>query len=1297
MPWERERLGQGSKSKQLVSRRDFLIKSCLWSAPAFLSSGLPRVKRRHGPLLAPLFGPETSLTATGEYRLAPHYRFESPLMDILRNVRPGFDAFITEKYAEEIGAILTKWSSGLQQSSPSVQAIVDSLAPGLQGTSLRPSDRELMRPLAGVEVYRSRFVSDPVLEKQNFAVELGSFFARFSKIDIAEFKVTGISLVSPALSPLPRVETRLRYDLVGPGADFFRGQNVGFWNLEWSIQRTGAWTVQSWKPIEDTESRASGPLFMDITEQALGANVSWQDQLLHGSDYWRTRFDGASGIDVYGHNGVAVGDIDNDGFDDVYVCQPSGLPNRLYRNRADGTFEDVTETAGVGVLDNTACALFADLDNDGRQDLIVVSVDGPLLFLNQGGCRFRFKPDAFRFARPPQGAFTGAALADFDRDGRLDVYFCLYSYYQGLNQYRVPMPFYDARNGPPNFLLHNNADGTFTDVTEATGMNRNNDRYSFTCGWMDYDNDGWPDLYVVNDFGRKNLYRNNGNGTFTDVAEEVRVDDVGAGMSVCWFDYDNDGNQDLYVADMWSAAGERVTSQNEFLEGAPEEVRTLVRKHARGNSLFRNVDDRNFEDVSARAGVEMGRWSWSSDTWDFDHDGYPDLYIANGMISGQDKYELSSFFWRQVVAKTPVEAAPAHAYEQGWNAINELIRSDGTWAGYQRNTFYANNRDGTFSDISGTSGLDAIEDSRCFALADFDHDGRLEVFLKNRNAPQVRILKNVMPGIGSSIALRLRGTKGTRDAIGAAAIVEARKLRQVKFLQAGSGFLSQHTKDLFFGLGDDKGPVNVSVRWPNGQIQEFSNVPLQHRIFIEEGSAAFRAEPFLPAAPDSAGLVPALRRSSEDLSSRFESWLVAPVAAPDFSLPDLAGQVHTLTSFRGHAVLLNFWATESEDSERQLKLLDAWGDAARQEPTVLAVNVEGSDRVDFVRDFVRSRRVSTTVLLASEETTAIYNILYRYLFDRRRDLQIPVSFLVDERGFIVKVYKGCVAPGSIAEDSLHIPVTAAARMQRAFPFAGNWYGGEFQRNQFTYASVFLERGYFDAAIAACRLVLENEPYNAEAYYLLGTICLRKQLPTEARENFERALKLKPAYPETWLGAWNNLGMLAIQAGQSEAAIRDFEQAIRLSPDYSIALQNLGNVYREQGRWTEAQSTLERAVKLDPDDPEACYSLGMVFAQRDETTQAYEYLKRALTLRPDYPEALNNLGILYARTGRLLDAIVTFRKCIQAAPDFDQGYLNLARAYAAKGNAEEARNALRSLLERHPGHAMAQRALDELGP
>src|SRR5262249_42301311 len=157
---------------------------------------------------------------------------------------------------------------------------------------------------------------------------------------------------------------------------------IGNLDLEWLLE--GEAQLRSWRNIDESRCRSLVPIFADRAAEVFASCDSYRTQFSLGVDYWRTVLDGASGIDIYGHNGVAVGDIDGDGFDDLYICQPAGLPNRLYRNRGDATFEDITAPSGVGLLDNTACALFADIDNDGRQDLIVVRASGPLLFLNQG-------------------------------------------------------------------------------------------------------------------------------------------------------------------------------------------------------------------------------------------------------------------------------------------------------------------------------------------------------------------------------------------------------------------------------------------------------------------------------------------------------------------------------------------------------------------------------------------------------------------------------------------------------------------------------------------------------------------------------------------------------------------------------------------------------------------------------------------------------------------------------------------------------------------------------------------------
>jgi tetratricopeptide (TPR) repeat protein/peroxiredoxin len=1285
-------------------RRDFLIRCCQGASAALIPSGLPGLG---WPSLYGFDSAHPDLSSP-EFHLHPHYRMPRPLDALLLKTQSGLDDFVTEKYADEIAAILARWSAAWRQSPQNLKEVEIVLLPNFLGCSLRPRDSRVVRPGPALEVRHNTFKAEARLGREAFLQELRSALSGFSKILTAEFQVTSID--AGTLPTTGQLRTRIRYEIVATGQDFYREQRVGYWQLTWERSASGEFHAHNWQALDETQSRSTGPGYVDIAAAALADNSSYSTQLLHGTDYWRTVLDGACGIDIYGHNGVSVGDIDGDGFDDLYVCQPGGLPNRLYRNCGDGSFEDITEASGVGVIENTACALFVDVDNDGRQDLIVVRAAGPMLFLNQGGGKFRQKADAFQFANPPQGTFTGAAVADYDRDGWLDIYFCLYAYYQGTDQYKYPSPYYDAENGPPNFMLRNNRDATFRDVTAETGLNQNNARYSFCCGWSDFNRDGWPDLYVVNDFGRKNLYRNNGNGTFIDIAPQARVDDVGAGMSVCCFDYDNDGAEDLYVADMWTAAGERISEQDIFQKDSPPQTRALYRKHAIGNSLFHNMSGSGsaaftFEDATRPATVGIGRWAWSSDAWDFDHDGFSDLYITNGMVSGPSRDDLNSFFWRQVVAYSPDEAKPSQNYELGWSAINELIRADGTWSGYERNIFYANNGDGTFSDISAVVGLDFLEDGRAFALADFDHDGRQEVFLKNRNGPQLRILKNVTENLPPSIAFCLRGTKSNRDAIGAVITIQTEHGRQSRALQAGSGFLSQHGKDLFFGLGATQGPVRASIRWPSGLVQELHDLPINHRAWIEEGSEPSRMEAFGSAAARDAVVNSNLAdapQQIEALPTTAETWLLAPIEAPDFSLPDFGGPMQTvssttLSSLRGKPILLNFWAAGAERCKEDWITFgqrhSAW---AAQGLQLLAVNLDLPGDAERVRALIREHRLSFPILRGSEDVAAIYNILYRYLFDRHRDLDLPTSFLIDAKRKIVKVYQGPVDPEHLEYDFRHIPQTSAERLARALPFPGVSDTIEFGRNHLSYGSVFFQRGYMDQAEASFRIALHDDPSSAEALYGIGSVYLNQQKTADARESFERALKLRASYPDTMANSWNNLGLLAARQGRTDEAIGYLQEALKQNPDHLISLDNLGSAYRQQKRWDNARKTYEHALEVSPNDAEANYGLGMVFAQNDNTAQAFDFLQRALKLRTPYPEALNNLGILYLRTRRRDEAVASFEECIRVAPAFDQSYLNLARVFALDEAPEKARAVLLELLKQHPGHEQAQKMLDQLG-
>ena len=460
--------------------------------------------------------------------------------------------------------------------------------------------------------------------------------------------------------------------------------------MTWRKGASG-WAVVEWTSVSHVTSRARGPIFTEVTEAALGANDAFGRQLNSGLDAWMATLDSVLTRDSNGHHGVSVGDADGDGLDDLYVAQPAGLPNRLFRARSDSTYEDVTERSGLGVLDDTAQSLFVDVDNDGDEDLVLATGTRPLLFVNDGTGRFSNVPDAFRFQQPLQGVLTSIAMADYDRDGFLDLYLCVYSSFFGAGEDRAgtPAPYYDARNGPPGVLFRNDGKGHFVDVTAEAGLAAGNDRYHFAAAWADYDEDGWPDLLVANDFGTKNLYRNQGPHagavTFEDVAATAGVLDHAAGMSATFLDYDNDGLLDIYTGNMWGANGLRVTSSPAFMPDAPAHVRALYRRHARGNSLFRNRGDGRFEEKTLEARAGMGRWAWSSDVLDFDSDGWDDLYIVNGMLTREaGPQDLDGFFWRQVVARSPLARAKGTPYDDAWRSINQLL-VHGSIASHQRN------------------------------------------------------------------------------------------------------------------------------------------------------------------------------------------------------------------------------------------------------------------------------------------------------------------------------------------------------------------------------------------------------------------------------------------------------------------------------------------------------------------------------------------------------------------------------------------------------------------------------------
>jgi len=1218
----------------------------------------------------------------GVYR--PRLSVPETLAPFLKQLEPGNDGLPLERQARELDVRLRELSDALRGGGDrAAGATKELLDPGFRGARLVPIDGAATSQ-APLEVKRATDLPrDPTLDSRAFGAELRRLVDDVRDVAVAELLITSIEPDGPADSP-SGLRTTVRYDIVGAGTKSYRVEHVGEWEMGWRRNASG-WQVVRWTARSHLVSRARRPIFTEITAAALGGTDSFRRQLNIDLDSWMATFDSVLTRDSNGHQGVSVGDADGDGLDDLYVAQPAGLPNRLYRNRGDSTFEDITDQAGVAVLDDTAQSLFADVDNDGDQDLVVATSTNPLLFVNDGTGHFTPVQDAYRFARPLQGVLTSITMADYDRDGFLDLYLCVYSYFFGAGEDKAgtPAPYYDARNGPPGVLLRNDGRGRFVDATRDAGLDVGNDRYHFAAAWADYDGDGWPDLLVANDFGTKNLYHNlgrrDGQVRFEDVAASAGVLDHGAGMSAAFLDYDNDGLLDIYTGNMWSAPGLRVTSAPAFMRDATPDVRALYRRHVRGNSLLRNLGNGRFEDKTLEAHAEMGRWAWSSDALDFDSDGWDDLYIVNGMLTRKTDAggggDLEGFFWRQVVARSPLTRVPGTPYDDAWRAINQLL-IHGSIASRQRNVLLRNDGHGGYVEISGAVGLDLDQDGRSFAVLDIDGDGDPDlVVMADRQAPQFRIFRNDFEAKAGAVAVRLRGTASNRDAIGARVTVETDRVRKVKVVQAGSGFLSQHSKELLIGLGPSERVLKLTVSWPSGLTQVFTDVPLNTRLRIGEGSE-IEAEGF---KPQSAGTTTS--PASAPTTAPGATWMYEPFPAPDFSLQDAAGRTHSLAALRGRPAIILLWSLDASAARAALETLGRGAqELTRAGVGAIAIAIGDSQKQALLGGLPSG---ATPVVSATPEVSLSYAILNRHLFMNRQDLHLPTSLLLDRSGNVVKVYRDRVDVGQIVKDAGAIDVSPIERLARAVPFPGTFYSGLPLRNYLPYGRELLDDGLERAAVIAFERAAQANP-GASTLYRLGTLLARSGEAVRARAAFERALALQPDLAE----ANNDLGALLAQSGNLDEAIGRFRAALASTPEYPDALNNLGYALLLTGRDEEARALYEKALALQPDFPEALNNLGLLYGRAGDMDRAERYFQDALGRRPDYGEAVNNLALVFVSKGQSDTAVSLLQGVLRRTPEYEAAYVTLAKIHFSAARSKEGIAVLEQLLQRNPKHAVA---------
>jgi enediyne biosynthesis protein E4 len=508
--------------------------------------------------------------------------------------------------------------------------------------------------------------------------------------------------------------------------------------------------------------------------------------------------------------GVLLLDYDGDGWLDIYftnslsvemALQAQKAKSALYRNNHDGTFTDVTERAGVGYPCWAMGGAVGDYNNDGWPDMLITCEEGMVLFRNNGDGTFTDVTKQAHLTDPRWS--TGAAFADFDGDGFVDLMVSRYVEFDlnHLPQFGVGatcrfrgIPVQCGPRGMKGLgdsLYHNNGDGTFTDVSKAAGVEDASGYYGLGVAWGDFNDDGRPDLFVADDSTPNYLYRNDGNGRFTDLSyiSGTAVSSDGgemAGMGVAICDFNQTGRFSIHVTNF----------------------------EDQSNSLYRNDGNLGFTDVAYAAGIgqiTIPYMGWGTGCVDFDNDGWADLFVVNGHVYPQVDSLATGMKYRQ----------------------HKLV--------------FLNRRDGTFADVSNSVGqaVTIPQASRGAAFGDLDNDGRVDVVVENIDGLPM-VLRNEGTSSNHWITLELIGTRSNRLALGAKVRVVSGPVSQIDEVRSGGSYLSQNDLRLHFGLGSADKVDDVEIRWPSGGTQTLHNLASDHFYIVKEGEGIVSPDKMRP-------------------------------------------------------------------------------------------------------------------------------------------------------------------------------------------------------------------------------------------------------------------------------------------------------------------------------------------------------------------------------------------------------------------------------------------------------------------
>ena len=973
------------------------------------------------------------------------------------------------------------------------------------------------------------------------------------------------------------------------------------------------------------------------------------------------------GVEALG-SGAAFFDYNGDGHMDLYVVNGADLPghispqpprNALYRNRADGRF--VETAAGVADTGYGMGCSAGDYDNDGDADLFVANFGTNILYRNEGG---RFT-DVTAAAIPASDRnwSTGSAFVDYDLDGDLDLYVANYLDYQfetdpldENGRLKKDRRHYAPTEypGQRDFLYRNEAGGRFVDVTEEAGLLSLEGR-ELGAVFFDWDGDGDPDLFQANDATPNFLYRNEGDGSFSEIglAAGAAYNEAGkpeGGMGTDIADTDGDGHLEILVTNFqWES-----------------------------NTLYQGKGDGLLRDRSTASGLgapSFDRLAFGANFFDLDRDGDPDLYVANGHIDDN----IADF-----------DPQTAHG---------------------QRDQLFLNDGQGRFAEISEKAGpfFRQAMVGRGAATADYDNDGDGDLFVVNSNQPAV-LLRNDTAAENHWLALHLVGTRSNRDGLGSRVTVRTEGREQMLQTRSSYSYLSQSDPRLFFGLGAYGRADRIDIAWPSGIRQQLKDVEADQILKISEPAEPVADRTSRGDSIDK-GTLQAEEHSAPPAFELERFWREAPpvlIDAGRFAPPDGAER----TSVEDVDILTEAVVSRPRDPDAHFRLAEVLRQLRRYEVAEVhyqkAVALDSSHAQAYIGlgKLYGDQGNRTKALVALQRALALKDgaITYYYLgnlYARQGSYQQAIFHYqqaIERRPDYEQAYIN-LAGVYARQTEYSTAIQVLTRGVAALPGSAEL--------KFRLGWNYFVQGRYAAALEQFQQVVRLDPQRLQAYDFIAQMYMAQEKGEEAQQLLQQALA---AHPDA-SALLARLGILLLDAGSPAQASEYLERAIRKDPDHAEAYYSLGQAYLRTGLSDRGHAVLhyfellqdnyqelldlKTAIVLNPSDAAACFGLGKVYGRIGRYEAARQAYLAVLKINPGHVDAQNNLGNIYLRQQRPHQAIQVFSALLQADSNYVRAYNNLGYAYLAINQPQRAIQTYKKAIAIDPQYAQAYSSLGAL--